>query len=176
MPKVLVLFHSRTGRTAALAEAIAEGASSVKFAEVELRRLENLAPRAADASAPASRCRALESVESIADYDAIIVGSPSWYGGMSAEVKHVLDQLGPLSGGRPLVDKVGSAFSTANAAQGGEETTVQSILVAMMHQGMLIVPPAYGEDVAAARSHGARVAKVAEWVRHAKSHEHGHKH
>ena len=125
---------------------------------------------------PASRHRPLESAESIADYDAIIVGSPSWYGGMSAEVKHVLDQLGSVSGGPSMVDKVGSAFSTASASQGGEEMTVQSILVVMMHQGMLIVPPAYGEDRAAARSQGARVAKVAEWVRHAKSHEHGHSH
>jgi NAD(P)H dehydrogenase (quinone) len=175
MPKVLVLFHSRTGRTAALAEAIAEGAGSVKFTEVELRRIEDITtPARAGTSAPASRHRALESVDSIADYDAVIAGSPSWYGGMSAELKHVLDQLGPLSGGRALVDKVGSAFSTASAAQGGAETTVQSILVAMMHQGMLIVPPVYGEDPAAARSHGARVAKVAEWVRHAKSHEHRH--
>ena len=175
MPKVLVLFHSRTGRTAALADAIAEGAASVRFTEVEVRRIDDLATSVGgkEQGAASRKYRALESVESIADYDAIIVGSPSWYGGMSAEVKHVLDQLGPLSNGRSLADKVGSAFSAASESQGGAETTAQSILVAMMHQGMIIVPPAYGE-LAAARAQGARVAKVAEWVRHAKSHEHKH--
>lgn len=185
MPKVLVLFHSRTGTTAALADAIAEGAGSVKFTEVELRRIDDLAAQSAiDANdqwktsraALATKYRTLESVESLADYDALIVGSPARDGMMSAEVKHVLDQAGSLSQRGALVDKVGSAFSAASTASAGHETTIHSILVPMMHAGMLIVPPSYGADPTAARKQGARVAKVAEWVRHAKGHEHGHSH
>ena len=193
MPKVLVLFHSRTGNTAALADAIAEGAGSVKFTEVEIRRIEDLAPAGvseADESAKgagaalARKYRPLESVESLAQYDALIIGSPARYGIMSAEVKHILDQAGPLAARGALVDKVGSAFASAQTAQGGHEMTIMSMLIPMMHLGMILVPPGYGDlsgvatgDLALARQQGARVAKVAEWVRHAKSHEaHGHGH
>jgi NAD(P)H dehydrogenase (quinone) len=185
MPKVLVLFHSRTGNTAALADAIAEGAGSVKFTEVELRRIDDLAPPAAiDANAQwttsraalAKKYRTLESVESLADYDALIVGSPTRGGIMSAEVASVLDGAAALSRRGALTDKVGSAFGPASTPQGGQETAIHSILVPMMRYGMLIVPPSFGDDAGLARPLGARVAKVAEWVRHAKGHEHGHGH
>lgn len=205
MPKVLVLFHSRTGNTAALADAIAEGAASVKFTEVEMRRIDDLASAAtveaneqwkSARAALAKKYRTLESVESLADYDALIIGSPARYGVLSAEVKNVLDQAEALWTRGALVDKVGSAFSTVGAPHGGHETTIQSIVVPMMHHGMIIVPPGYTEpgmfaggspygatatgtgaapvasELAVAQHQGARVAKVAEWVRHAKSHEH----
>ncbi|NUQ22012.1 MAG: NAD(P)H:quinone oxidoreductase [Gemmatimonadaceae bacterium] len=205
MPKVLVLFHSRTGNTAALADAIAEGAASVKFTEVEIRRVDDLAPAAVveanedwkrARAALAKKYRTLESVDSLADYDALIVGSPTRFGGMSAEVKSVLDRAEALWTRGALVDKVGSAFSTVGTPHGGHETTIQSILVPMMHYGMIIVPPGYAEpgmfsggspygatatgtggapvvsELAVARHQGARVARVAEWVRHAKSHKH----
>ena len=191
MPKVLVLFYSRTGRTAALADAIAEGAGSVKFTEVEIRRIEDLAPTAvieADESRKIARAalvkkyRTLESVESLAQYDALVIGSPARSGIMSAELKHTLDEAGALAERGALVDKVGSAFGSA--AAGGDEVNIMSMLIPMMHFGMIIVPAGHGElpavaggDPAAARQQGARVAKVAEWVRHATSHEaHGHRH
>ena len=189
MPKVLVLFHSRTGRTAALADAIAEGAGSVKFTEVEIRRVDDLAATAdieADESRTIARAslvkkyRTLESVESLTQYDALIIGSPARSGIMSAELKHTLDEAGAIAGRGALVDKVGSAFGSATAS--GDELNIMSILIPMMRFGMIIVPAGHGEpsavaagDPAAARLQGARVAKVAEWVRHAKSHEaHGH--
>lgn len=198
MPKVLVLFHSRNGNTAAVADAAAEGAASVRFTEVEVRRLEDLSPGASAAEAEASKTsraalarkyRTLESVEILTQYDALIIGSPSRYGIMSAEMKLVLDQAGALAARGALRDKVGAAFGTAANANGGHETNVMSMLVPLMHLGMIIIPPGYaGSDGAtpeqgsadgreAARLLGARVAKVAEWVRHAKSHEgHAHSH
>ena len=191
MPKVLVLFHSRTGRTAALADAIAEGAGSVKFTEVEIRRIDDLEATAdidGDESRKIARAslvkkyRTLESVESLTQYDALIIGSPARSGMMSAELKHTLDEAGALAKRGALVDKVGSAFGSATA--GGDEMNIMSILIPMMRFGMIIVPAGHGGqsavaagDPAAARVQGARVAKVAEWVRHAKSHEaHGHGH
>ena len=201
MPKVLVLFYSRTGNTAALADAIAEGAESVKFTEVELRRIEHLAPASvidADDAWKAARAvlakkyRTLESAESLALYDAVIIGSPRRDGMMSEELRQALDGAAPLGGRRALVDKVGSAFAPVGSSEGeeGHEAHLFSMLVPMMHFGMIIVPPDLGAvrgltgngvpgaaELAAAREQGARVAKVAEWVRHAKSHEaHGHKH
>ncbi|HWE43670.1 MAG TPA: NAD(P)H-dependent oxidoreductase [Gemmatimonadaceae bacterium] len=193
MPKVLVLFYSRTGRTAALADAIAEGAGSVKYTEVEVRRIEDLAPAAvieADESWKGARAalgkkyRTLESVESLTRYDALIVGSPARSGIMSAELKHTLDMAGALAARGALADKVGSAFGSVSEEPGGHEMNVMSMLIPMMHFGMIIVPAGHGDasaaaagDLARARQQGARVAKVAEWVRHAKSHEaHAHRH
>jgi len=199
MPKVLVLFYSRMGNTALLADAVAEGAESVKFTEVEVRRIEELAPASvidADEAWKTARAtlgkkyRVLETVESLALYDALIIGSPARDGIISAELKHTLDQAGSLRRRGALVDKVGSAFGSLSTAARDHEGTTMSMLIPLMHLGMIIVPPDYGDapvatasgapstaDLAAARQQGARVAKVAEWVRHAKSHEaHGHRH
>lgn len=214
MPRILVLFHSRTGHTAALADAVAEGARAVRFTEVDIRRIEDLAPGAlADAvpewkearEALARKYRALESPERIAEYDGVVLGSPGHFGVMSAELRNVLDQLGPLASRGGLLDKVGGAFTTALAARGGHEATLAGITTALASLGMLLCPPGQPEDskgagsplgavalvtggdatigdaeLAVARALGKRVAKVAEWVRHAKGHEagagHGHGH
>ncbi len=202
MPKVLVLFHSRTGNTARLAEAIADGARSVRFTEVDVLRLDDLGPDPSVATdrRPESQdrlvqeYRALGGVDDLAGYDALILGSPSCHGTMSAELKLLLDRAAlPRHGG--LADRVGSAFTTVRTPHGGAETTLWSIMVGMASLGMILVPPGYtdaamdagaspygataatGEgsptdaDLAAARHQGARVARVAEWVRHAKGHE-----
>lgn len=168
MPKVLVLFHSRAGSTAALAEAIAEGAGSVKFTEVELRRIDDSAPGAT------AKHRALESIEALADYDGLIIcgGTRQW---PSAEATQLLERAAGLASRGLLADKVGSAFSVEAVAAGEPDASTESILLSLMRLGMLIVPPGAG-GANGARQLGARVAKVSEWVRHAKSHEHGHSH
>lgn len=207
MPKVLVLFYSRTGHTAALADAIADGARSVKFTEVDLRRIDDLAPAAvidADAAWKTSRerlaakYRTLPSADALADYDALILGAPTRYGVMAAELKNVLDQTGPLWNRGALVDKVGAAFTSVATGHGGHETTLWSIMTPMANLGMILVPPGYTDpamfaggspygatattgaggpieaDLAAARHQGRRVATVVEWVTHAQGHAHAH--
>ena len=168
MPKVLVLFHSSAGSTSAIAEAIAEGAGSVKFTEVELRRIGDSAPGAT------AKHRALESIEALADYDGLIVCSGTRQG-PSVEATQLLAQATGLASRGLLADKVGSAFGVEELPAGERDASTESILLSLMRLGMLIVPPGTG-DANGARQLGARVAKVSEWVRHAKSHEHGHKH
>jgi NAD(P)H dehydrogenase (quinone) len=207
MPKVLILFYSRTGKTAQLAEAIAEGARGVRFTEVELRRAEEIAPASvieanaewrASRDALAAKYKALGSYEELVNYDALVLGSPTRYGVMAAELKVVLDQTGPLWSKGLLVDKVGAAFTSVSTPHGGHETTLWSIMTPMANLGMILVPPGYTDpatfkggspygatattgsafggptpdDLAVARNQGKRVATVAEWVRHAKSHQH----
>jgi len=209
MPKVLVVFHSRTGNTARLADAIAEGARAVRFTEVDVRRLEDLAPESVIEGQPAwkagrdrlrAQYRTLGDPNEIVDYDALVLGAPTRYGVMAAELKLFLDTLGPLWMKGALVDKVGSAFTSVQTAHGGHELTLMSIMTPMCNLGMILVPPGYTDpvmlaggspygatantgddgpteaDLAAARHQGKRVAKVAEWVRHAKGHEAGHSH
>lgn len=205
MPKILVLFYSRTGNTARIADAITEGVKSVKFAEADVRRIDDLAPANVIEGVPGwkesrqelqRKYRTLESIDALVEYDALILGSPTRYGVMAAELKNVLDQTGPLWSEGKLVDKVGSAFTTVQTAHGGHETTLWSIMTPMANLGLIIVPPGYtdpvmfgggspygatattggsapGEaDLAAARHQGKRVATVTDWVTHARRHHH----
>lgn len=209
MPKILVLFYSRTGNTAQLADAIAEGAREVRFTEVDVRRLDDLAPESVVAAQPAwqasrgrlrAQYRTLATPDEVVDYDALILGSPTRYGVMAAELKLFLDTLGPLWTKGALVDKVGAAFTSVQTAHGGHELTLQSIMTPMCNLGMILAPPGYTDpvmfrggspygatattgangptedDLAAARHQGARVARIAGWVRHAKGHEAGPAH
>ena len=205
MPKILILFYSRTGNTAALADAVAQGAKSVRFAEVDVRRIDDLAPTSVIESDAewkssreklAARYQTFADVNALADYDALILGSPTRYGIMAAELKHVLDQTGPLWQRGALVNKVGAAFTSVSTAHGGHETTLWSIMTPMANLGLIIVPPGYSDavmfnggspygattttaagapgeaDLAAARHQGKSVAEVTGWITHAKSHHH----
>ena len=156
MPKILILFYSRTGNTAALADAVAEGARSVRFSEVDLRRIDDLAPASViegNAEWRASRerltakYRTLGSVDELSTYDAIIFGAPTRYGIMAAELKNVLDQTGPLWQRGAFVNKVGSAFTSVSTGHGGHETTLWSIMTPMANLGMIICPPGYTDPV-----------------------------
>lgn len=205
MSKILVLFYSRTGNTAALADAIADGARSIRFAEVDVRRIDDLAPRSVIDAIPdwksareklAAKYRTFTDVNELANYDAIIFGSPTRYGIMSAELKNILDQTGPLWQAGALVNKVGAAFTSVATAHGGHETTLWSIMTPLANLGFILVPPGYSDavmfaggspygatsttgggapteaDLAAARHEGKRVAEVTGWIMHAKSHQH----
>lgn len=203
MPKILILFYSRTGNTAVLADAIADGARSVRFAEVDVRRIDDLAPRSVIDSVPdwkssrdrlAGKYETFGDVNALADYDALILGAPTRYGIMAAELKNVLDQSGPLWQKGKLVNKVGAAFTSVSTQHGGHETTLWSIMTPMANLGMILVPPGYSDavmfaggspygatattgagapgeaDLAAARHQGKRVAEVVGWITHARSH------
>ncbi len=202
MPKVLVLFYSRTGHTAALADAIVDGARSVRFAEVDVRRIDDLSPASSIASNPewtqsrdalASRYRTLADVSALAEYDGLILGAPTRHGIVAAEMSHMLDQADALHRQGALVNKVGAAFTPAATRHGGYETTLWSIMTPMAHLGMILVPPGHVEattdsasgtpliggggapseaDLSAARQHGKRVAEVVGWITHARSHKH----
>jgi NAD(P)H dehydrogenase (quinone) len=205
MPKLLVLFYSRTGNTAALADAIAEGAKSVRFSEVDVRRIDDLAPTSVIDSIPewkssreklAAKYQTFSDVNALTNYDALILGAPTRYGIMAAELKNVLDQTGPLWQQGALVNKVGAAFTSVATGHGGHETTLWSIMTPMANLGLILVPPGYTDavmfaggspygatattgggapgasDLAAARHQGKRVAEVVSWITHARSHKH----
>ena len=116
--KVLVAYFSRTGNTEKMARAVAEGVSEVEGVEVALKRVEEV------------------DVEELKEYDGIVLGSPTYYGQMAAEVKRLVDDSVKLHG--ELEGKVGAAFSSCGAMGGGCETTVLSILKAMLIHGMIV--------------------------------------
>lgn len=153
-PKVLIPFYSRTGTIEALAKAIAEGAEA-EGAEVRLRRARELVGHDIMSSVPgwkesADRQNALYAAPSVEDAewaDAIVLGSPTRFGAVSSELKAYIDGLGGLWAKGALVGKVGSAFAGSATPHGGNESTFTSLYNPLMHFGMVLVPPGYGDAV-----------------------------
>ena len=147
MAKVLVLYYSTYGHTEKLAGAIAEGARSAG-AEVALKRVPELMSDevARQAGAKLDQAAPIASPEELADYDAIIIGTPTRFGRLASQVANFLDQTGGLWAKGALVGKVGSAFVSTASQHGGMETTLASLITSMMHHGMITVglPYAFG--------------------------------
>jgi NAD(P)H dehydrogenase (quinone) len=117
--QILVMYYTRTGNTKALAEAIANGVREVDDVKCVLKE-----------AAEVTREDFLES-------DGIIAGSPVYFGTMAAELKEVFDKL--IGTRRRMEGKVGAAFATAADPTGGKETTIISILQAMLIYGMIVM-------------------------------------
>jgi NAD(P)H dehydrogenase (quinone) len=146
MAKVLVLYYSTYGHTEKLANAIAEGARSAG-AQVSLKRVPELMPPdvAKQAGAKLDQPADIATPEELADYDAIIIGTPTRFGRLASQVANFLDQTGGLWAKGALVGKVGAAFVTTASQHGGMESTLTSLHTSLMHHGMITVglPYAY---------------------------------
>lgn len=117
MAKVLVIYYSRSGNTAKMAGYVEQGVKK-EGAEVVCKPVEKV------------------QVKELLDYDGIIIGSPTYYGSISWEIKKLLDESVEFHG--KLAGKVGAAFSSAGNVGGGNETTILDILHAMLIHGMTI--------------------------------------
>lgn len=116
--KVLVVYDSRTGNTEKMAYAVAEGAKQVEKAEVVIKKVDNA------------------TLDDLLNADAIIVGSPTYYGLMSSKIKEFFDKSVEIHG--KLEGKVGAAFTSSGGTATGAETTILSIIEAMLVHGMII--------------------------------------
>ncbi len=140
MTKVLVLYYSTYGHIETMAGAVAEGAREAG-AEVTIKRVPELVP---DEVAKASHFKMnqaapIATVDELPDYDAIIIGTPTRFGNMAAQMKNFLDQTGGLWFTGKLVGKVGSVFVSTASQHGGQESTILSTQIVLLHQGMVIV-------------------------------------
>jgi NAD(P)H dehydrogenase (quinone) len=162
---ILIAFYSRTGNVARLAEAVAQGARQTDGADIKLRRLDDLAPEEVIErderwwrSREDQHARYPEpTLEDLEWADAIIFGTPTRYGNMSAELKLFIDKTGPLWVQGKLVNKVGAAFTSTATLHGGNEMTLHTIFIPMMHLGMIVVTPGYADPAmfAAGSPYGA---------------------
>jgi NAD(P)H dehydrogenase (quinone) len=128
MAGVLILYYSRSGNTKAMAELIGE-AIKKEGSEVEVKKVQDTKP------------------DELLDYDAIIIGSPTYYGTMAAEVKKLLDDSVKFHG--KLDGKIGAAFASSANIAGGNETTILGILNAMLIHGMIIQGDPQGDHYGA---------------------------
>jgi len=144
MTKVLVLYHSMYGHVETMANAVAEGARSVAGVEVTVKRVPETmdAEVFKNAGGKTDQAAAVATPAELADYDAIIVGTPTRFGNMSGQMRNFFDQTGGLWAKGALAGKVASVF-TSTGTGGGEEMTITSTWTTLAHHGMIIVPIGY---------------------------------
>ena len=143
--KALVVFYSTYGHIYQMAEAVAEGVKQVNGAEVELRRVPETLPdgvleqmSAVDAQKAFSHIPVC-TVDELAAADAVIFGTPTRFGNMCGQMRQFLDATGQLWANGSLVGKVGSVFASSATQHGGQESTILSFHVSLLHQGFVIV-------------------------------------
>ncbi|QTD54993.1 NAD(P)H:quinone oxidoreductase [Parasphingorhabdus cellanae] len=145
MAKILVLYYSSYGHVDSLAQAIADGARDAG-ADVTIGRVPETAPdEVVEAAGFGSNDdHPIIEPDGMADYDGIIVGSPTRFGRLSSQMASFWDRTGGLWMKGALVGKVGASFTSTASQHGGQETTQYSILSNLLHHGMTIVGLDYG--------------------------------
>ena len=143
--KVLVVFYSTYGHVYKMVEAIAAGAGEVAGAEVEIRRVPETLPQevlekmgAVDAQKAFSQIPVC-TVDELAQADAIIFGTPTRFGNMCGQMRQFLDATGQLWANGSLVGKVGSVFTSTATQHGGQESTILTFHVTLLHHGLIVV-------------------------------------
>ena len=141
MSKILVLYYSAYGHVEKMAEAVAEGARAVPGTEVTIKRVPELVPEeiAKKSGMKLDQPAPIATVDELANYDAIVFGTPTRFGNMCAQMRNFLDQTGGHWMKGALVGKVGSVFASTATQHGGQETTITSFHSTLLHQGMIIV-------------------------------------
>jgi len=140
MTKVLILYYSSYGHIETMASAVAEGVRETG-AEAVIKRVTELVPDeiAGKSHFKLDQAAPIATVAELADYDAIIIGVPTRFGNMPAQMKNFLDQTGGLWMQGKLIGKVGSVFTSTASQHGGQESTILSTHTVLLHHGMVIV-------------------------------------
>ena len=143
--KVLIVYYSLYGHVHRMAEAVAEGAKDVEGAEVEMRRVPETLPKeviemmgAIDAQKAIAHVP-ICTLSELASADAVIFGTPTRFGNMCGQMRQFLDATGRLWKDRALVGKIGSVFTSSATQHGGQESTILSFHITLIHHGMIIV-------------------------------------
>lgn len=141
MTKVLVLYHSSYGHIETMAEAVAAGAREAADTEVTVKRVPELVPEdvAETSGMKTDQAAPVAEPAELADYDAVIFGTPTRFGNMSAQMRNFLDRTGGIWAEGKLIGKVGSVFTSTATQHGGQETTITSFHTTLLHHGMVIV-------------------------------------
>lgn len=153
--KVLIVYYSTYGHVHKMAEAIAEGVGEVSGAEAVMRRVPETLPEevlekmgAVDAQKAMTNVP-ICTVEELASADAVIFGTPTRFGNMCGQMRQFLDATGQLWAQGALVGKVGSVFTSSATQHGGQESTILSFHITLLHHGFVVVglPYAFKEQM-----------------------------
>lgn len=139
MTKVLVLYYSAYGHIEQMAYAVAEGAKSAG-AEVDVKRVPELVPEdvARKSGFKLDQKAPIATVDDLPKYDAVVFGSGTRFGNVTAQLRNFMDQTGGLWMKGALVGKVGSVFTSSATQHGGQESTILTFIPTLLHQGMVV--------------------------------------
>lgn len=146
MTKILILYQSRLGSVKKMAELISRGVTQQEDSEAILRTvppiftgLSEKPEKIPEAGAPYA------TLDDLASCDGLLLGSPTRFGNMSAEMKHFLDSTSSIWMGGNLIGKPAAVFTSSSSMHGGQESTLLSMMIPLLHHGMLISGIPYSE-------------------------------
>jgi NAD(P)H dehydrogenase (quinone) len=146
MPEILVLYYSRTGATAELARQVCRGVESVQGASAKLR---TVPPVVCESEGPARLVPAsgapYATLEDLRSASGLVMGSPTRFGNMAAPLKYFLDNTGALWAAGDLSGKPAGVFTSTQSMHGGQESTLLSMMLPLLHHGMYMVGIPYTE-------------------------------
>ncbi|MCY4043689.1 MAG: NAD(P)H:quinone oxidoreductase [Cellvibrionales bacterium] len=146
LPYILVLYYSRHGATAALAAEVVRGVNQVESMDCRLRTVPEVSPKSEQiqASIPDDGPLYCE-LDDLSQCAGLVVGSPTRFGNMAAELKYFFDQTTSLWLSGDLIDKPAGGFTSTSSMHGGQESTLLSMLLPLLHQGMVYAGIPYSE-------------------------------
>ncbi len=146
MPHILILYYSRTGATRAMAQQLARGVNRAGGFEARLRTVppvsaetEVTAPAVPETGAP------YVTLEDLKDCSGLLLGSPTRFGNMAAPLKYFIDSTSSLWVNGDLIDKPAAVFTSTSSLHGGQEATLLSMMLPLLHQGMILIGQPYSE-------------------------------
>lgn len=163
MAKVLVLYYSSYGHIETMAQAVAEGARN-GGADVDIKRVPELVPEdiAKSSGYKVDQNAPIAQVNDLANYDAVIFGTPTRFGMMASQMKNFLDQCGGLWANGTLVGKLGGVFTSTASQHGGQESTLLNFHTCLLHLGFVVAGLPYSfqgqlgiDEVAGGTPYGA---------------------
>ena len=164
MSDILVLYYSHTGSVREMAQLVARGVAQVAGASARVRSVprvstvtEAVEPAIPDTGAPYAELRDLE------ECDGVAVGSPTRFGNMAAPMKYFWDSTGALWSRGALVGKPAAVFTSTSSLHGGQESTLLSMMVPLLHHGMLIVGAPYTVPEVGSTSTGGSPYGASHW-------------
>lgn len=164
MPYILILYYSRTGATEALAKQLARGVHRVVGMEARLRTVPPVSPDTGslpeipDAGAPYA------TLDDLRECSGLLLGSPTRFGNMAAPLKYFLDGTSGLWANGDLIDKPAAVFTSTASLHGGQESTLLSMMLPLMHHGMILIGQPYSEPALTRTRTGGTPYGVSHWT------------
>jgi NAD(P)H dehydrogenase (quinone) len=162
--EILVLYYSRFGSTARMADLIARGVEEVDGARAKVRTVPPVSPvsEAVEPAVPASGAPYAE-LDELRGCDGLILGSPTRFGNMAAPLRYFLDQTSSLWLNGALAGKPAGVFTSTGALHGGQETTLISMMLPLLHHGMLLTGLPFTEPALNTTSSGGTPYGASHW-------------
>ena len=165
MTDILVLYYSRTGATELLAREVALGIDSVAGAQSRLRTVPPVSPvtEATEDAVPGSGPPYV-SREDLDECAGLVMGSPTRFGNMAAPLKYFIDQTSSLWLSGAMIDKPAAVFTSTSSLHGGQESTLLSMMLPLLHHGMVIAGLPYGEEGLMTTKSGGTPYGASHWA------------